>query len=176
MSARERRLSHDEPSIYVLVSACLLGRKVRYDGGHSASGHAVLQRWNAEGRIVAFCPEVAGGLNTPRRPAEIVGGDGHAVLDGQARVVNCDGVDVTDPFIAGAHSALDAAKKAHATLAVLKSKSPSCGRRRVYDGSFSGTLTAGQGVTAALLGRHGVDVFDEHQFEEADALVKRSGV
>ncbi|MFW6053774.1 MAG: DUF523 domain-containing protein [Persicimonas sp.] len=164
-------MSHHDPAIYVLVSACLLGRDVRYDGGHCASGHPVLQEWAADGRIAAFCPEVAGGLNTPRRPAEIVGGDGHAVLDGLARVVDCDGVDVTEQFIAGAHSALHAATRARAKLAVLKSKSPSCGRRRIYDGSFSGTLTAGQGVTAALLSRHGIEVFDEHQFDEADALV-----
>ncbi len=135
----------------------------------------MLQKWKDHGRIAAFCPEVAGGLGTPRQPAEIVGGDGNAVLDGRARVVNCDGVDVTEQFIAGAHSALDAANQAHAKLAVLKSKSPSCGRRRVYDGSFSGTLTAGQGVTAALLSRHGIEVFDEHQLEEADALVDRLG-
>lgn len=157
----------------VLVSACLMGRRVRYDGGHSASAADVLARWRQEGRIVAFCPEVAGGLATPRAPAEIVGGGAEAVLDGHARVQTDGGEDVTEAFLAGARGALEAAKKAGARAAVLKSKSPSCGSQKIYDGSFDGVLVDGVGVTTAFLRRHGIEVFNEHQLDSADAWLRR---
>jgi len=90
----------------VLVSACLLGQPVRYDG--RTSGHPeLLQRWQAEGRVVPLCPEVAGGLPTPRAPAEIPGGQGAAVLDGDRQVLTVSGEDVSAQFIAGAQQALD---------------------------------------------------------------------
>ncbi len=164
-------MSDDEPQTKVLVSACLLGRRVRYDGGHSASHDAIVATWHLENRIVAFCPEVSGGLPTPRPPAEIVGGTGADVLDGDARVVTEQGKDVTREFLRGAHNALRAAREAGARVAVLKSKSPSCGSKTIYDGSFSGTKVAGQGVTAALLERHGIRVFDENELAEADAYL-----
>ncbi|MDN3055159.1 DUF523 domain-containing protein [Streptomyces sp. SRF1] len=140
----------------ILVSACLRGVPCRFDGRHKASpeyeeavaGHAV----------VAFCPEVAGGLATPRRPAELVGGDGHDVLDGTARVVEDTGRDVTEAFVAGARRALAAARQAGCTEALLMPRSPSCGRGVVYDGSFAGELVPGDGVTAALLERNGIAV------------------
>lgn len=165
-------MSQRESDAGVLVSACLLGRKVRYDGGHSQAESAILARWKAEGRICVFCPEVSGGLPTPRPPAEIVGGTGTDVLDGHARVVTEEGQDVTDSFVRGAHNALRAALEAGAQVAVLKSKSPSCGSKTIYDGTFSGTRLAGQGVTAALLGRHGIRVFDEAEFAAADAYLR----
>lgn len=155
----------------VLVSACLLGRRVRYDGGHSASDSAILARWQTEGRVCTFCPEVAGGLSTPRPPAELVGGTGADVLDGTAKVVTEQGVDVTQAFLRGAHDALRAALEVNAKLAVLKSKSPSCGAHEIYDGTFSGTRRAGQGVTAALLTRHDIRVFTEHELAAADAYL-----
>ena len=165
----------------ILVSACLLGQKVRYDGGHSASGAEILERWREMGQVVAFCPEVAGGLGTPRPPAEIIGGDGEAVLDGRARVVTEAGVDVTDAFIKGAQGLLASARRHGARMAVLKARSPSCGSFQIYDGTFgrdsgqsagqsSGArLVAGMGVSAALLRRHGIKVFNEAQFVEAQA-------
>ncbi len=153
----------------ILVSACLLGRRVRYDGGHSAVDQDVLSRWREQGRVVAFCPEVAGGLSTPRAPAEIVAGTAADVLDGGARVVTCEGDDVTAAFVRGARAALEAAQNAGARLAILKSKSPSCGSQRVYDGSFSATLVDGAGITTTLLRRHGIAVFDEHQIAQAHA-------
>lgn len=159
----------------VLVSACLLGRPVRYDGGHSAAASDVLARWRREERVVAFCPEVAGGLSTPRAPAEIIGGDGDDVLDAKARVVTEAGDDVTEAFLRGAHRALQAAEDAGARIAVLKSKSPSCGSKSVYDGTFSGSRVDGHGVTTALLRRHGVRVFNEHELAEADAYVRQRG-
>lgn len=108
--------------------------------------------------VVSFCPEVAGGLATPRRPAELVGGDGHDVLDGTARVVEDTGRDVTAEFVDGARRALAAARHGGCTEALLMPRSPSCGRGVVYDGSFAGELVPGDGVTAALLERNGIAV------------------
>ncbi|APY85216.1 DUF523 domain-containing protein [Streptomyces alfalfae] len=140
----------------ILVSACLRGVPCRYDGRDKASPE--LDAALAGRDVVSFCPEAAGGLPTPRRPAELSGGDGHAVLDGTARVVEDTGRDVTAAFVDGAHRALAAARHAGCTRALLMPRSPSCGRGSVYDGSFAGELVAGDGVTAALLERHGVTV------------------
>ncbi|EPJ2811528.1 DUF523 domain-containing protein [Pseudomonas putida] len=150
----------------VLVSACLLGQPVRYDG--RASGHlGLLQQWQAEGRVVALCPEVAGGLPTPRPPAEIPGGQGGAVLDGGAQVLTVTGSDVSAEFLAGAQLALELAQRHGIRVAVLKAGSPSCGNRLTYDGTFSGVKVAGEGVTTALLRRAGVQVFSELELEQA---------
>ncbi|HEX4813928.1 MAG TPA: DUF523 domain-containing protein [Nonomuraea sp.] len=152
----------------ILVSACLMGRRVRYDGAAKTSSDAWLAGWRAEGRLVPFCPEVEGGLPIPRPAAEIEGGaGGAAVLSGAARVVAADGSDVTAAFVAGARKALAAARAAGARMAVLKEGSPSCGVLAIHDGSFSGRRTAGQGVTTALLERNGIRVFDEHHVPEA---------
>jgi uncharacterized protein YbbK (DUF523 family) len=145
----------------VLVSACLAGRRCRFDG--SSNRDDEVSRLVAEGRAVLVCPEVDGGLGTPRPPAEIVGGDGRAVLEGRARVVTDAGADVTDAYVAGAHAALDAARAAGATRAILKARSPSCGLGAVYDGSFRRTLVPGDGVTAALLVASGIEVSPEEQ-------------
>lgn len=150
----------------MLVSACLLGQPVRYDG--RASGHPdLLQAWQKQGRVVPLCPEVAGGLPTPRPPAEIPGGQGGAVLDGEAQVVTVLGEDVSGEFLAGARVALELVRRHGIRVAVLKSGSPSCGNRLVYDGTFSGNKVAGEGVTSALLRREGVLVFSELELEEA---------
>ncbi|MFC4061025.1 DUF523 domain-containing protein [Planomonospora corallina] len=152
----------------ILVSACLMGRKVRYDGGAKTSGDALLARWRQEGRLVPFCPEVSGGLPVPRPPAEIEGGaGGAAVLEGAARVLTADGADVTGEFLAGARAALEAARAAGVRIAILKEGSPSCGSLAVYDGAFQGRLLPGRGVTTALLERHGIAVFNEDRVAEA---------
>ncbi|MEU9760972.1 DUF523 domain-containing protein [Streptomyces sp. NPDC001834] len=140
----------------VLVSACLRGVPCRFDGQGKASD-AVTEAIG-ERRPVSFCPEVAAGLPTPRRPAEIVGGDGHDVLDGRARVVDDTGRDVTREFVDGAQRALQAARGSGCAEALLMSRSPSCGRGTVYDGTFTGELREGDGVTAALLERNGITV------------------
>jgi uncharacterized protein YbbK (DUF523 family) len=140
----------------ILVSACLRGVPCRFDGRHKTSPE--VEEAVAGRAVVSFCPEVAGGLATPRRPAELVGGDGHDVLDGTARVVEDTGNDVTEQFVAGAHRALEAARRGGCTEALLMPRSPSCGRARVYDGSFTGELVPGDGVTAALLERNGITV------------------
>jgi uncharacterized protein YbbK (DUF523 family) len=140
----------------VLVSACLAGRACRFDG--SSNEDSEVARLVAEGRAVLVCPEEDGGLETPRPPAEIVGGDGHDVLAGRARVVTRDGRDVTGAYLAGARKALEAARAAGASRAILKARSPSCGKGAIYDGSFTRRLDTGDGVTAALLSEAGITV------------------
>lgn len=150
----------------ILVSRCLLGHRVRYDGG-AHGPYDLLQQWLEEGRVVALCPEVAGGLPTPRPPAEIAGGQGAQVLEGRLPVLTIDGADVTSAFVAGAQQALALVHEHGIRLALLKARSPSCGNLENYDGSFSGVRVAGEGVTAALLRRAGVQVFNEQQLDEA---------
>jgi len=156
----------------ILVSRCLLGQRVRYDGG-AHGPFAVLERWQQEGRIVPLCSEVAGGLPTPRAPAEIAGGQGAQVLDGRLPVLTVEGEDVTAAFVEGAEQALALVAQHGIRMALLKARSPSCGNRENYDGSFSGTKVPGEGVTAAALRRAGVRVFSEEQLQEAAAELVR---
>ena len=134
------------------ASACLCGHKVRYDGGDCAVQNALPEQ------ILPICPEVMGGLPTPRAPAEIVGGDGHDVWAGSARVLDAHGVDVTEAFKQGAILALQRLQADHIDTVYLKSKSPSCGQGQIYDGSFSGQLREGDGVSTALFKQHGICV------------------
>lgn len=150
----------------ILVSRCLLGHRVRYDGG-AHGPYDLLQCWLNEGRVVALCPEVAGGLPTPRAPAEIAGGQGAQVLDGILPVLTIDGDDVTAAFVSGAEQALQLVRRYGIRLALLKARSPSCGNLENYDGSFTGVRVPGEGVTAALLRREGVQVFSEQQLAQA---------
>jgi uncharacterized protein YbbK (DUF523 family) len=151
----------------ILVSACLLGNKVRYDANDVPTTSDLLDKWNAEGRLVSFCPEVAGGLSVPRLPAEIQSDDGNAVLDGTAKVLDNQGNDVSENFINGAKKALEAANSNNVKVAILKSKSPSCGSSFIYDGTFSSVQKVGQGVTTALLERNGIKVFSDLEIEKA---------
>ena len=154
----------------ILVSRCLLGHRVRYDGGASGPFDQ-LASWQAEGRVVALCPEVAGGLPTPRAAAEIPGGQGGEVLDGLARVITSEGEDVSAEFLSGARQALELVREHGIRIAVLKANSPSCGNLLTYDGSFRGVKVSGEGVTAALLKRAGVQVFSELELAEAAAAL-----
>ena len=156
----------------VLVSRCLLGHRVRYDGGASGP-YGQLARWQDEGRIIALCPEVAGGLPTPRAPAEIPGGQGLDVLNGKAPVMTSEGEDVTAAFMDGAQQALALVNRHGIRVAILKANSPSCGNVQTYDGSFSGVKVEGQGVTAALLAGAGVQVFSELQLDDAARALAR---
>ncbi len=140
----------------ILISACLIGVNCRYDGGNSRDENAINLHQSDE--LIPVCPEEAGGLPTPRPAVEIVGGDGNDVLDGKAKVLTADGVDKTEEFLKGAQFALEFAQSQSATSVILKSKSPSCGCGEIYDGSFSRTLISGDGVTTALLKRHGIEV------------------
>ena len=137
----------------ILISACLLGACCRYDGASKA--HPLAALLAERHTLVPVCPEQLGGLPTPRPPAERRGG----------RVVTQSG-DVTEQYLRGAEETLKLCKLLGCEAAVLKERSPSCGRGQVYDGTFSGTLTAGDGVTAELLAAHGILVSGEFQIEK----------
>lgn len=145
-----------------LISACLLGHKVRYDG-QDCLLKELLQHLLPD-QYVSLCPEISGGLAIPRPPAEIQSGNGRDVLLHQANVVDINGTDVSEAFIQGAYATLDLAQRFQVTHAILKAHSPSCGSDLIYDGSFTGTKIQGQGVTAALLQQHGIMVMTEHEF------------
>lgn len=133
----------------ILVSSCLLGEPVRYDG--KSLPNKGVEKLKEHYELVSFCPEVAGGLSIPRVPAEILNN----------KVINAHGVDVTKEYEKGAKEALDLCLRQGIAKAVLKSRSPSCGAGQIYDGSFSGTLIEGNGVTAKCLMDHNISVFTE---------------
>ncbi len=151
----------------LLVSACLLGNPVRYDGKAKTLEHDGLQQLLTEDRVIAFCPEVAGGLPVPRAAAEIVAGDGSAVIAGTAQVKTREGNDVSEYFLAGAEQALALCRQHDISTALLTELSPSCGSGQIYDGSFKRQSIAASGVTTALLQHHGVKVFNQFQMDEA---------
>ena len=135
----------------VLVSACLLGIGCRYDGKHKANEEIL--RLREKYNLIPVCPEVFGGLPTPRVPSERVGD----------KVMMRDGHDVTDNYRRGAEEALRLCRIYDVKLAILKERSPSCGKNEIYDGSFSGTLTQRDGVTAELLKSEGINVIGESE-------------
>jgi len=139
----------------ILVSACLLGERCRYDG-KSKPSQAVIRLFEAADLVpVPVCPEKLGGLPTPRTPCERCGG----------KILSEDGLDRTDAYLAGAETVLRMCLESGCKLAILKQKSPSCGSGQIYDGSFSGRLTEGYGVTSELLIRNGIKVIDENEAE-----------
>lgn len=129
-----------------VVSACLAGCACRYDGRAKADPEVL--RLIESGEAVAVCPEVLGGLPVPRTPGEMRDG----------RVLTRDGEDITDNYVRGAEKALEIANAHGCTRAVLKARSPSCGCGEIYDGSFTGTLTGGNGVFARMLLDAGFEV------------------
>ncbi len=137
----------------ILVSACLLGVSCKYDGGHNRREQVIALKDRFH--LIPACPEQLGGLPTPRIPSEIRDG----------RVFAKDGTDVTENFTKGAQEALRLAKLFDCSCAVLKARSPSCGSGMIYDGTFSGTKTAGDGVTAALLKKQGIRIYSEDETE-----------
>lgn len=134
----------------LLVSACLLGERCRYDG--RASESPAVQALGKRFELVPVCPEVLGGLTTPRLPVERRG----------LRVVRSDGADVSAAFRLGAERTLAVARERNVAAAILKSRSPSCGVGRIYDGTFSGRLRDGDGITAEWLRCAGIPLFDEN--------------
>ena len=135
----------------MLISACLCGENCKYDGTNNLN--KTIKKLYDQGRAVLICPEVMGGLSTPRNPSEI---------QPDGRVVMCDGTDVTENFKKGADTALEIANKIKPELIILKAKSPSCGVGMIYDGSFSKTLKDGNGVCADLLIKNGYKVITEN--------------
>lgn len=157
----------------ILISACLLGHAVRYDGKGKPLVHPAIDRWREEGRLVAICSELAGGMSVPRPPAEIEKGmKGADVLAGRARVLEITGGDVTEEFVTGAYRVLELAQANSCTHALLIDGSPSCGSGFIYDGSFAGKRHAGNGVTAALLIRAGIVVCSDRQVDKLDVLIR----
>ncbi|CAD2073330.1 DUF523 domain-containing protein [Phocicoccus pinnipedialis] len=146
----------------ILISACLVGQKVRYDGKakYDARCNALIE----SGQAISACPEVLGGLSTPRDPAEIVGGDGFNVWEGSARVITHKGEDVTEAYKRGAARTLEIVQEMKCNTVILKANSPSCSSVNIYDGNFSGQLNPGVGVTTALFLNNGIDVYDEHSY------------
>ena len=138
----------------ILVSACLLGVDCRYDG--TGCLLPILEELKERHHLIPICPEAFGGLPTPRPPAERQGN----------RVVTRSGTDVTEAYCRGAAETLRLCKALNCQAAVLKERSPSCGHGQIYDGTFTATLSKGDGVTAELLGSHGIRVYGESQLEE----------
>ncbi len=137
----------------IIVSACLLGENCRYDG-KSKPCQAVInlkEKYN----LIPVCPEVMGGLQTPRHPSEIIGD----------KVTGKDGSDNTKEYKKGAEIALDIALQNGAAKAILKAKSPSCGKGEIYDGTFSGKLKEGNGITAKLFTENGIEVLTEDEIK-----------
>lgn len=151
------RMDKEMNEIY-LVSACLAGENCRYDGKNSRN-EAIVELVR-EGRAIPVCPEQLGGLPTPRIPCEIVRSE-----DGIIRVINKEGKDCTREFLSGAEKTLALAKARGVKKAILKARSPSCGCGQIYDGTFSGKLVRGSGITAQLLMDHGIEVCTEDSLD-----------
>lgn len=149
----------------VLVSSCLAGNKVRYNASCLSIPSQDWDWLNSNVEVLVFCPEVSGGLPTPRAPAEIINGKGVDVVKGLAHVVGNDGVDVTEPFLLGAKKTLEICKQHGIKYAILAEGSPSCGSSQIYDGTFSGNKIEGFGVTTAVLKSEGIKVFSQHTVE-----------
>lgn len=145
----------------ILVSSCLAGMKVRYNGSDSL--HETIANWIQQGVAIPVCPELLGGFTTPREPAEIIGGTGADVIAGRATVVSKSGQDVTAMYMDGAKQVLEMTQKLGVTMVVLKEYSPSCGSQMIYDGTFGNHKINGEGVTTALLRQAGIKVISESQ-------------
>ena len=138
----------------LLISACLLGIRCRYDGRSvkAVDVSALREKYN----LIPVCPEIYGGLPTPRTPSERQGD----------KTVMKDGRDVTENYLLGAKAAYDLCLELGCKKALLKEKSPSCGKGKIYDGSFTGTLTDGSGVTAEYLMARGIEVYGESEIDK----------
>lgn len=144
----------------VLISACLIGDNTKYDGKNNYTSE--VEKLFPLCDLVVVCPEVMGGLPTPRQPCEITGG----------KVYNRKGKDVTRCFESGAGLVLHIARENGVRFAVLKENSPSCGHRKIYDGTFSSRLIDGKGITASLLEKNGIRIFSEHEIDDLIPLLK----
>ena len=155
----------------LLICACLLDIACSYNGKLAEKRLDVEALANAGFHLVPVCPEQMGGLPTPRKPAEITGGDGFDVLKGHALVMTEDGENFTDCFVRGAQAVLKIARVTHAIGMVTQKRSPSCSCNGIYDGTFSHTLVPGMGVCGALLQQNNLKLIEMDRFEE-DILSK----
>ena len=146
----------------IIVSACLLGENCKYSGGNNKSENVI--KYLEDKEYILVCPEQLGGLSTPRNPSEIItygNKDGNDVLSGCTKVLSNKGIDVTKNFIQGAEETLKIAKEHTVKTAILKAGSPSCGYKKIYDGTFLGNKIQGMGVTAAILNKENIALLDE---------------
>ena len=146
----------------IIVSACLLGENCKYSGGNNKSENVI--KYLEDKEYILVCPEQLGGLSTPRNPSEIItygNKDGNDVLSGCTKVLSNKGIDVTKNFIQGAEETLKIAKEHNVKTAILKAGSPSCGYKKIYDGTFLGNKIKGMGVTAAILNKENIALLDE---------------
>ena len=141
----------------ILVSACLLGECVRYNGDILPYQNDLLELWQKDGKVLVFCPEVEGGLPVPRPPAEIVDDN---------KVKTREGKDVTENFLTGAQKGLETVLKLNVKAAVLKDGSPSCGSSYIYDGTFSEKRKPGKGILTSLFEENGIKVFCEREVQK----------
>ncbi|MBE6038585.1 MAG: DUF523 domain-containing protein [Anaerofustis stercorihominis] len=146
-----------------VVSACLTGENCKYNGGNNFNEK--VKNFLADKQYITVCPEVYGGLSTPRDPSEII------LCDGELKVISDKGKDVTEEFVSGAQQALKEALESGCDCAIFKAKSPSCGSGEVYDGTFSSVLIKGDGVTAKLFRENGIDIFTEKEIHLLDELI-----
>jgi len=146
----------------ILISACLLGEKVRYDGGSMELENAITSNWQKDSLLIPLCPEVSGGLSTPRKPAEIISDN-----DDLVKIVNIVGIDVTEEFNRGAQRALEVCQQHNIKMAILTESSPSCGSSLIHNGKFDGQKMSGEGITTRLLRQHNIKVFNQFQIEQA---------
>lgn len=151
----------------ILISACLIGENVKYDGGNNALHVKILEQWKQEGVLVPLCPEVLGGLNVPRPACE--------VIEGTNRVICKTGEDVSVAFAKGARESLKIAQEEGVCMAILKARSPSCGKDIIYDGTFTSTRVHDSGITCKLLHESGIAVFSEEELALAEAFWKQKG-
>ena len=142
----------------ILISGCLLGELVRYDGKSKPITNPIITQWYQQNRLISICPEVAGGLSIPRPPAE---------KQANNQIVTEHGINVTEQFNTGAQQALELCNKHNIKVAILKQGSPSCGSTTIYDGTFSGNKISGEGLTCQLLRQHGIKVFCENTLDQA---------
>ena len=146
----------------ILISACLIGENVKYNGKNNKIDLSILEdRYD----FVPFCPEVEGGLPTPRAPSEIISNK-------PLKLINSNGEDVTDFFINGAKKCTKLVQKLHIKRAIMKANSPSCSNKFIYDGTFSSKLKKGDGVTVQFLKREGVKVYNEEEIEKLLTQIK----
>ena len=148
--------------IKIIVSACLLGENCKYSGGNNKSENVI--KYLEDKEYILVCPEQLGGLSTPRNPSEFItygNKDGNDVLSGCTKVLSNKGIDVTKNLIQGAEETLKIAKEHNAKTAILKAGSPSCGYKKIYDGTFLGNKIQGMGVTAAILNKENIALLDE---------------
>jgi uncharacterized protein YbbK (DUF523 family) len=148
----------------IIISACLLGRECRYNGGHSK----ISELDNLDVNFISVCPEEAGKLGTPRATAELTS-SAKAVVSGQGKVLTINGVDVTSQFLEGSKTELSKLKSSSAQIAILKSRSPSCGYGQVYDGSFTGNLRKGNGIFSQMCEDEGIKVISS---DNIDSFIK----